>query len=290
MRTTRGPPARRRHLPPGRRRVPRPAAVPRRLDARQPRASCSPRALGNVTIANAVGNGVADDKLLYTYVPDLIRYYLAEEPILKNVDTWRLEEPGALEEVLDRLDELVVKPVDGSGGKGLVVGPDASPRRARRRCARGCSPTRAAGSRSRSCMLSTDPDARRGRDAAAARRPAPVRGQRRRRRLGAARRAHPRRAARGAARRQLHRRAAARRTPGCVGGAAPRRTSSTASGSRGLAGLVADQATPSTAAIPIIYDATARVRASSPQRAAARSQPSSRTAAAAAGRGAVTPC
>ncbi|HMM82399.1 MAG TPA: circularly permuted type 2 ATP-grasp protein [Terrimesophilobacter sp.] len=82
--------------------------------------------LGNVTIANAVGNGVADDKLVYTYLPDLIRYYLSEEPILPNVDTWRLEDPGALEEVLDRLDELVVKPVDGSGGKGLVVGPDAT--------------------------------------------------------------------------------------------------------------------------------------------------------------------
>lgn len=82
--------------------------------------------LGNVTIANAIGNGVADDKLVYTYVPDLIRYYLGEEPILPNVDTWRLEEPEALAEVLDRLDELVVKPVDGSGGKGLVVGPDAS--------------------------------------------------------------------------------------------------------------------------------------------------------------------
>lgn len=81
---------------------------------------------GNVTIANGVGNGVADDKLVYTYVPDLIRYYLAEEPVLKNVDTWRLQEPEALEEVLDRLDELVVKPVDGSGGKGLVVGPAAS--------------------------------------------------------------------------------------------------------------------------------------------------------------------
>ncbi|MGN8246164.1 circularly permuted type 2 ATP-grasp protein [Cellulomonas soli] len=81
---------------------------------------------GTVTIANAVGNGVADDKLLYTYLPDLIRYHLGEEPILANVDTWRLEEPGALEEVLDRLDELVVKPVDGSGGKGLVVGPAAS--------------------------------------------------------------------------------------------------------------------------------------------------------------------
>ena len=82
--------------------------------------------LGNVTIANAIGNGVADDKLVYTYMPDLIRYFLSEEPIIANVDTWRLEEPGALEEVLDRLDELVVKPVDGSGGKGLVVGPDAT--------------------------------------------------------------------------------------------------------------------------------------------------------------------
>ncbi|WP_314422270.1 circularly permuted type 2 ATP-grasp protein [uncultured Microbacterium sp.] len=82
--------------------------------------------LGTVTLANAVGNGVADDKLVYTYVPDLIRYYLGEEPVIPNVDTWRLEDPDALEEVLDRLDELVVKPVDGSGGKGLVVGPDAS--------------------------------------------------------------------------------------------------------------------------------------------------------------------
>jgi uncharacterized circularly permuted ATP-grasp superfamily protein len=82
--------------------------------------------LGHVTIANAVGNGVADDKLVYTYLPDLIRYYLGEDPILPNVDTWRLEDKGALEEVLDRLDELVVKPVDGSGGKGLVVGPDAT--------------------------------------------------------------------------------------------------------------------------------------------------------------------
>ncbi|MBE0010726.1 MULTISPECIES: circularly permuted type 2 ATP-grasp protein [unclassified Arthrobacter] len=81
---------------------------------------------GTVTIANAVGNGVADDKLVYTYVPDLIRYYLSEEPIIANVDTYRLEDPEAREEVLDRLDELVVKPVDGSGGKGLVIGPDAS--------------------------------------------------------------------------------------------------------------------------------------------------------------------
>lgn len=81
---------------------------------------------GNVTIANAVGNGVADDKLIYTYVPDIIRYYLNEEPIIPNVDTYRLEEPQAREEVMDRLAELVVKPVDGSGGKGLVIGPAAS--------------------------------------------------------------------------------------------------------------------------------------------------------------------
>jgi uncharacterized circularly permuted ATP-grasp superfamily protein len=80
----------------------------------------------NVTLANAIGNGVADDKLIYTYLPDLVRYYLGEEPLLPNVPTWRLEEPVALAEVLDRLDELVVKPVDGSGGKGLVMGPQAS--------------------------------------------------------------------------------------------------------------------------------------------------------------------
>ena len=81
---------------------------------------------GNVTLANAVGNGVADDKLVYTYMPDIIRYYLGEEPILKNVDTWRCGEPDHLTEVLDRLDELVLKPVDGSGGKGIVIGPRAS--------------------------------------------------------------------------------------------------------------------------------------------------------------------
>ena len=81
---------------------------------------------GNVTIANAIGNGVADDKLVYTYLPELIRYYLGEEPILPNVDTWRLGEPKHREEVMDRLHELVLKPVDGSGGKGIVIGPGAS--------------------------------------------------------------------------------------------------------------------------------------------------------------------
>ncbi|GAA1484827.1 circularly permuted type 2 ATP-grasp protein [Brachybacterium fresconis] len=81
---------------------------------------------GNVVVSNAIGNGIGDDKLTYTYVPDLIRYYLGQEPILPNVDTWRLEEPDSLAEVLDRLDELAVKPVDGSGGKGIVIGPAAS--------------------------------------------------------------------------------------------------------------------------------------------------------------------
>jgi uncharacterized circularly permuted ATP-grasp superfamily protein len=83
---------------------------------------------GNVTIANAVGNGVADDKLLYTYVPDLIRYYLGEEPLLANVESYRLDEPGVLDWVLGRLDELVLKPVDGAGGSGIVIGPHADER------------------------------------------------------------------------------------------------------------------------------------------------------------------
>jgi len=81
---------------------------------------------GRVTLANAIGNGVADDKLVYSYIPDLTRYYLDEDPVLPNVDTYRLNEPAALQEVLGRLDEMVVKPVDGSGGKGLVIGPEAT--------------------------------------------------------------------------------------------------------------------------------------------------------------------
>ena len=81
---------------------------------------------GNVTIANAVGNGVADDKLVATYVPDLIRYYLGEEAILPNVETYRPEDPDLLQYVLSRLDRLVVKPVDGSGGYGITIGPQAT--------------------------------------------------------------------------------------------------------------------------------------------------------------------
>ena len=90
----------------------------RRLDAR--RARIGERGTDRrCALANAIGNGVADDKLIYTYVPDLIKYYLREDPIIPNVDTWRLEEEGARQEVLDRLEELVVKPVDGSGARAL---------------------------------------------------------------------------------------------------------------------------------------------------------------------------
>lgn len=81
---------------------------------------------GNVTIANAVGNGVADDKLTYTYMPEVIRYYLGEEPVLPNVTTYRLEEPEQLHHVLTRLDQLVLKPVAGSGGYGILIGPQAT--------------------------------------------------------------------------------------------------------------------------------------------------------------------
>jgi uncharacterized circularly permuted ATP-grasp superfamily protein len=81
---------------------------------------------GRITIANAVGNGVADDKLTYTYVPDMVRYYLGEEPILPNVPTYRLEDRDQLAFVLDRLDRLVLKPVGGSGGYGILIGPEAS--------------------------------------------------------------------------------------------------------------------------------------------------------------------
>ncbi len=81
---------------------------------------------GNVTIANAVGNGIADDKLIYTYLPDLIRYYLGQEPLLENVESYRLDDPDRLAWALGSLDELVFKPVDGAGGAGIVIGPCAT--------------------------------------------------------------------------------------------------------------------------------------------------------------------
>jgi uncharacterized circularly permuted ATP-grasp superfamily protein len=80
---------------------------------------------GNVTLANAVGTGVADDKAVYSYMPEIVKFYLGEEPILKNVATWRCREPECLAYVLDHLDELVVKEVHGSGGYGMLIGPKA---------------------------------------------------------------------------------------------------------------------------------------------------------------------
>lgn len=82
--------------------------------------------MGNVAIANAPGTGVADDKSLYAYVPDIIRYYLNEEPLLANVETHLCREPEGLEYTLDNLDQLIVKVVGGSGGYGMLVGPHSS--------------------------------------------------------------------------------------------------------------------------------------------------------------------
>ncbi len=81
---------------------------------------------GNVTIANAIGTGVADDKAIYSYVPDLIRFYMSEEPLLKNVPTYRCRDPDGYKYVIERLDQLVVKEVNGSGGYGMLVGPHAT--------------------------------------------------------------------------------------------------------------------------------------------------------------------
>ena len=80
---------------------------------------------GNVTLANAVGTGIADDKAVYSYMPDIVKFYLGEEPILKNVPTWRCREEEHLSYVLDHLEELVVKEVHGSGGYGMLIGPKA---------------------------------------------------------------------------------------------------------------------------------------------------------------------
>jgi len=81
---------------------------------------------GRVNIVNALGNGVADDKSTYTYVPEMIRFYLGEAPILQNVPTHRGDRPDDLKYILEHLSEIVVKEVHGSGGKGMLVGPTSS--------------------------------------------------------------------------------------------------------------------------------------------------------------------
>ena len=81
---------------------------------------------GNVTLVNAPGTGIADDKAIYSYMPEIVRYYTGEEARLPNVETFRCREPKMLQHCLDNLDKLVVKLVDGSGGYGMLVGPTAS--------------------------------------------------------------------------------------------------------------------------------------------------------------------
>ena len=81
---------------------------------------------GTVAIMNAPGNGIADDKAIYSYMPEIVRYYSGGEPKLPNVETWRCREPESLRYVLDHLPELVVKLVDGSGGYGMLVGPTST--------------------------------------------------------------------------------------------------------------------------------------------------------------------
>lgn len=81
---------------------------------------------GRVTLANAIGTGIADDKSTYQYVPDMIRFYLQEEPILSNVPTWRCSRPDELSYVLAHMHELVVKEVHGAGGYGMLVGPTST--------------------------------------------------------------------------------------------------------------------------------------------------------------------
>jgi uncharacterized circularly permuted ATP-grasp superfamily protein len=81
---------------------------------------------GNITLANAIGTGIADDKSIYPYVPDMVKFYLGEEPILKNVPTFMCRKPAELDHVLAHLHELVVKEVHGAGGYGMLVGPAAT--------------------------------------------------------------------------------------------------------------------------------------------------------------------
>jgi uncharacterized circularly permuted ATP-grasp superfamily protein len=83
---------------------------------------------GGITLANAPGTGIADDKAIYSYMPEIVEFYTGESPILNNVPTWRCVEPEGLAYVLEHLDELVVKEVHGSGGYGLLVGPASSKR------------------------------------------------------------------------------------------------------------------------------------------------------------------
>ena len=169
---------------------------------------------GSVAIVNAVGTGVADDKAIYHYVPEMIRYYLGEDPILENVPTYLMSDAEQRAWVLERLGEMVVKPTSESGGKGVFIGPSASDEQIARQADADHARTPERWIAQELVRLSTVPTAGRGRHARVApRRPAPVRRVRRRH-PDRARRAHPRRAARGVDDRQL---LAGRRLEGHVG-------------------------------------------------------------------------
>ena len=157
---------------------------------------------GNVTLANAVGTGIADDKAVYSYMPEILKFYLGEEPLLKNVPTWRCRESEHLAYVLDHIEELVVKEVHGSGGYGMLIGPKADKARlAAFRAKLKSDPEefhRAADARAFDL-----PDLRRGGHRAAPRRPAAVRARRAQSDPHRAGRPHPRRAQKGFARGQF---------------------------------------------------------------------------------------
>ena len=120
-----------RHLPPHRRRLSRSRSSSAPTAARRARPDARVRG-GRVSLVNAPGNGVADDKAVYPFVPDMIRYYLGEEPILAQVDTYVCAREDDKQYVLEHLDELVVKAVDEAGGYGMLMGPQSTAARARR--------------------------------------------------------------------------------------------------------------------------------------------------------------
>ena len=202
---------------------------------------------GNLTIANAVGNGVADDKLIYTYVPDLIEYYLGEPPLLRNVDTYRLRGPDVRAFVLDRLDQMVVKPVDASGGYGLVFGPACLRRGAGATAGQNIVGDPRGYIAQPVVTLSTGPTLVDGRLRPRHLDLRPVRGQRRREGVGAARRPHPGGPARGQPGRELQ---PGRRLQGHVG-AAP--TPTTALGAATTAAPVRPPAARPSAPVPLQF-------------------------------------
>ena len=153
---------------------------------------------GNVTLVNAPGTGIADDKAIYSYMPDIVRYYTGEEAKLPNVETWRCRDPKALRHTLANLDKLVVKLVDGSGGYGMLVGPTASKAEIEQfRAALQAEPERYIAQPT--LALSTVPTHSESGLCAAPRRFPPVRPDRRQRRHHRPGRPHPGRAAQGLA-------------------------------------------------------------------------------------------